>query len=622
MNHNENSKTACILAAAAVIVAVAWFSRPATPVKGDTEVLGKKLFPEFTDSAAVDSLEVLQFDQAKSEPVRLAVARVNGQWVIPSHGNYPADAKEHLATAANSLIDLQITGMAPGFDAASHAKDPILDQAALRAAHNRFGVVDPSKDVKSTDTGVGTRVTMKNAAGQELASAIIGKTLPDQTDQCYMRIAEKDPVYIVKLDPGAISVRFADWIEPDLLKFKTIDLKRIEIKDYSIGRLPNHRLGPTFKGEFVLDAAAGDQPWKLVKDLVDDPVKKELVPGKVGPDEELNTTNLESLKTALEDLKIVNVEPKPASVPADLRVRKLNEEIAETLSERGFYLAPVSEDPEVPLELLSNSGDITIQMADGVRYVLRFGATTGESSAAVKAKKKSDAKSPPDTAKEDATPGVDRYLFVTADFDQGSIPQPAFEKLPEAPPVEKAASPAPVKGAGAQSPANTKDAPKKVEDKKDQPGKDAPAKAEAGNKAATAKKTEPKGDSPKVDAPKAEEPKKDPVKEAKAAQDLAARRAEVERENKRKKEEYDAKVVAGRKHAQELSKRFAPWYYVIPGDTYSKIHLARKDILKKKEPPKDAAGHEHDHDHSGADLPLPPPSPAATIEQLKKDQPK
>ena len=75
---------------------------------------------------------------------------------------------------------------------------------------------------------------MKDAAGHQLASAIIGKPVPDQSDQCYVRIADKDPVYIVKLDTGKLSVRFEDWIEPNLLNLNTMDLKKVEIKDYSV----------------------------------------------------------------------------------------------------------------------------------------------------------------------------------------------------------------------------------------------------------------------------------------------------------------------------------------------------------------------------------------------------
>ena len=65
--------------------------------------------------------------------------------------------------------------------------------------------------------------------------------------------------------------------------------------------------------------------------------------------------------------------------------------------------------------------------------------TKGESiAAAEKAKKKGgDAKSEKedkakdDKPKDDSSPGMDRYLFVTADFNQDAIPKPVLEKLPE-----------------------------------------------------------------------------------------------------------------------------------------------------------------------------------------------
>jgi hypothetical protein len=625
MNPNENTKTGWFLAAAALMIAVAYFSRPAPAAKSEADVLGKKLFPDFKDPTSVASLQVLRFDQAKGDSQKLSVAKVNGLWVIPTHFNYPADAKEHLATAATSLIDLSIIGVAPGFDATS----PPMDAAALRAAHNRFGVVDPDpKKVKSSDTGAGMHVTMTDAAGHELASVIIGKPVADQPDLCYVRIADKDPVYIVKYDPSAVSVQFADWIERDLLKFKTLDLQKVAINDYSLVPVGPGALAPLRKGEYVLNAAAGDQPWKLVQELVFDQAKKKMVPGTVAADEELNTTNLESLKTALEDLKIVDVEAKPAAVPADLRANKLDEDTAETLADRGFYLARVAENSNV-LEILSNYGDSAIQMSDGVRYVLRFGSTTGQVSAAAKAKKKGAAKVEEKTV-ESAAPGVDRYLFVTADFNQDAIPKPALEALPTEPPP----GPVPAAGKAAAGPTADKKEPEKKDAGKKDPEKKDPAKKEEGKKedpkgatpakADAGKKEEPKGAAPaKHDAGKKDEPKKDDAAEkAKKAKELADKRAEVEKENKRKQEEYDSKVVAGKKHAAELSKRFAPWYYIIPGDTYAKIHLDRKDLFKKKEPSKDASGaaHEHDHEHEGPGAP--PPSPAGTLEQLKKDAPK
>ena len=137
----------------------------------------------------------------------------------------------------------------------------------------------------------------------QLASAIIGKPVPDQPDQYYVRKADQDPVYIVKLDAGKLSVRFDEWIEPNLLNLNTMDLKKVEIKDYTVTVEPVKSsnqvvLAPvqTLKGEFTLDAPSGDQPWKLVQELGFDAAKKKMVPRPMAADEELNVTNLDALK--------------------------------------------------------------------------------------------------------------------------------------------------------------------------------------------------------------------------------------------------------------------------------------------------------------------------------------
>ncbi len=642
MNGNENSKTVWFLAAAVLVGGVAWFTRPVTVAKSDSAVLGTKLFPDFKDPRSVDNLRILRYDQSKGDSLALEVAKINGLWVIPSHGKYPADAKDHLASAANALIDLTILGLAPGFDPGS----PPMDDAAVRKAYNSYEVVDPDpKTIKSTDEGIGTRVTM-SGEGHPLADAIIGKAVPEQPEQYYVRIAGKEPVYIVKLDASTLSVHFEDWIEKNLLNLSSMDLKKVGIKDYTFTFAPmreNNQIvvAPVLnsKGDYSLDLASGDQPWKLTQAMTFDPAKEKMTPCPMAATEELNTANLDALKSALEDLKIVDVQRKPAAVPADLRVRNLDQDTVDTLEEKGFYVVPVSKDPKVPAEIFSNSGEITLQMADGARYLLRFGLTKGESYAA--AKKKAGKAAKEDKSQDASSPGMDRWLFVTADFNQDAIPKPVFDKLPEEKPAE-AAPPAKAgpkkddakeakaavkkdevkkeevkkgddkaadakrsedKKAGDKMGDLKKDDPKKADAKKEEPKKDPVAKA------GESKKDEVKKEEPKKDEAKKEEPKKD-------AATLAAERKQVETENKRRQDEYDSKVAAGKKHAKELTERFAQWYYVIPGDTYAKIHIDRKDIVKKKEPPKDAAGHDHDHDHDAL-----PASPSATLEQLKKDAP-
>jgi hypothetical protein len=56
----------------------------------------------------------------------------------------------------------------------------------------------------------------------------------------------------------------------------------------------------------------------------------------------------------------------------------------------------------------------------------------------------------------------------------------------------------------------------------------------------------------------------------------------VERENRRKQDEYDEKVKAGRKRVKDLNARFADWYYVVSDAEYAKIHLDRSGVVQKK----------------------------------------
>jgi len=46
---------------------------------------------------------------------------------------------------------------------------------------------------------------------------------------------------------------------------------------------------------------------------------------------------------------------------------------------------------------------------------------------------------------------------------------------------------------------------------------------------------------------------------------------------------WEENVKKGRETAEALTKRFAPWYYVISASSFDKIHLNRGDLVKRKE---------------------------------------
>ena len=293
------------------------------------------------------------------------------------------------------------------------------------------------------------------------------------------------------------------------------------------------------------------------------------------------------MKTALDDLKIVDVARKPAGLSAELKAAAdflSNREAIASLAECGFFAANV----EGRKEFLSNEGEIRFLMKDGVEYVLRFGSKALGTGAAKKEAKKGE------KGEKAASGDANRYLLVMAEFNPDAIARPALELLPA----------------------------EKIDAKSEKGAKD--EKKPTDNKIA-AKKDETKPAEKKTVA--TNEEKKDEKKPA----DLAAERQRIEKENKRKQEEYEEKLTKGKDRVKELNARFADWYYVISDDVYHKIHLSREQIVKKKEKKaagaKDAKGeavhdHEHgDHDHHDDEAAPDTSGPVRELEKLRREGP-
>ncbi len=235
---------------------------------------------------------------------------------------------------------------------------------------------------------------------------ILGKAVQGQPDLHYVRRDNEDPVYVVKVKTDKLSAKFADWIEKDLLKMNLWDLKQVWIGDYSVDTLQGELQQ---KGEMLLayDDTA-DSKWKLLKD--EHFRGDRWVADKLAANEELNTANLDELKTALENLKIVDVHQKPAGLSADLKANAdflANKEARESLGSCGFFAATVEGQPQ----FLSNEGEVRFHMKDGVEYVLRFGAAVGPGAGEKDAKK--------GARRIPAGMNLNRYLLVMAEFDPG-----------------------------------------------------------------------------------------------------------------------------------------------------------------------------------------------------------
>ncbi|HZZ73079.1 MAG TPA: DUF4340 domain-containing protein [Pirellulales bacterium] len=612
---SDAAKTLSLVAVAAVLVAVAFATHP-RPIEETTQAdVGKPLYPQLdgTDPLNVKGLEILKFNEDTAELTPFTVKQVDNRWVISSNQNYPADAKSHMADAAAAVMDLKIE------DRISKDKG---DQA-------KYGVVEPDPNsLQVESTGVGERIKVTDGKGHDLATFIIGKPFKEGSDLHYVRRAGDNNIFLVSIHADKFSSRFGEWIEKNLLGLNPANIAQVEIRDYvseagvDLQGMLRSRQIPRATLELGFDNAKS--AWSLLK-AVEFNAKKEPTEFKLTADEELNVTKLNDMKNAFDDLKIVDVERKPAGLEGDLmEFLKTNEDAAQSLFRRGFYPA-VSADGKAFIR--SSDGEVVCRLNDGVEYVLRFGKIAGQTEES----NDKDAKKEAKAAKKDKTQ-VSRYIFVMAQLNESMIPKPMLEIVPgeaapeankpdEKKPDEK--KPAETKPDASQPEAGKADEKKpdasqpdagKSNDKKpneksaaaagratvytaaDADDKGPAAKPDAGDKHDTDLKA---GDKPAADhaETKKDETKKDDTKKDQTKQDDtkkddqkgAAQAAERERiiaDNKRKQSVYDDQVKKAEARVKDLNKRFGQWYYVVGDDEYKKIHLSQADVIKQKEKPK------------------------------------
>ena len=398
---SEPVKTSIYVGTALLLSALAYFTQPGPIGRPPSADVGQPIFTNFKDPYQAVRMQIQRYDEGLGQISKFEVAQKENRWVIPSHEDYPADAEQQLKEAATALVDLRVIGVA----------------SELAGEHPLYGVVEPDPEtIKVGEKGVGTLITMKDSTDKSVASLIIGQAVKDAEGQRFVRVAGRDPVYTAKIDPAKFTTKFEDWIEKDLLDLSSFDIQQVVLKDYSLDVDPTR--GPTYdqRSEIAVKWNANDFKWEL------DELKQwqdgQLQPAELGPDEELNKEVLDGLKDALDELKIVDVERKPAGLGGDLKADKdfmTSGEAQESLGTRGFYVVRTGPDPDnLQLEVLSSDGEVLVRTKDAVEYVLRFGQIAGVAAG--------------EQVKDQGS--LNRYVFVTARLHEPSLAPPAYEPLP------------------------------------------------------------------------------------------------------------------------------------------------------------------------------------------------
>lgn len=363
-----------------------------------------------------------------------------------------------------------------------------------------------------------------------LADLIVGKQLDDNYRYYYVREPASKRVYTCQIDGDAISTRFADWVETDVLKLGSAQIKKITFDNYSIRteRMPIRQFQERSKSGQTKNILAAYRSGPDEVSVIERLNAPELpvvnrdsggtwsLDGGVPAGHELDKEKLDSASSTLSALTLVGVRRRPAGLlqliaklekPGENLSDSEAEELQERLSQltsRGYY--PVRSQSGA-LAIHGAEGEIRVACDDGAVYTLRMGdrvmGDEDDLANATAAAARSPTTGPttrPESGREH------RYLFVTVDFDPALLgPEPV------APTTRPTATTRP-------SIATT------------QP---------------TTMPTDPAWT---------------------AYQD--------------KLKEYEKKLTDGQKRRDELAKKFDEWYYIVAADAYGKLKLDRTTLLK------------------------------------------
>ncbi|MDA9778451.1 DUF4340 domain-containing protein [Rubripirellula sp.] len=525
--------------------------------------MGQEFYPDFTDPTKATSLTVSVIDPDEIKPLEFSVKQAsNGQWVIPSHHDYPADAADQLAKTASSIIGIKRGAMISRWN----------------SDHTKYGVVDPVTDSVSVDQidGIGKRVTIGGPDDTTLASYIVGKKYEDSNDQYYVRHPNEDETYIAQLDIN-LTTKFGDWVNTDLLDITSSDVLRLDLNDYSFDEIQGTITGNV---QSVLSRATSGDDWQLE--------------GINAETEQVNNTSITDTLNTLANLEIVGVRPKQPGLTADLQIdrqalksqRDLDRLSSDLLS-RGFILQPNRENQEI-LELISREGEMFVGAADGLLYRLYFGRAftgsnedlefgmssddsndEGETEADAASDPKTDESESNENSEDTQSGKAGRYVFVRVNFDPTLLGEVLTEPIePQEPeeikPLQEKIAAAAEEAAKEEGKPESDDASDNTEATTDD--------SESTTEGNTEDSTDAEGEAEETDEQKL----------LRLQEEFSAAQTEYQTQLAAY-EEYTQKVEDGTKKAEDLNRRFALWYYVIPGESFDKLSLDRETVVEPKE---------------------------------------
>ncbi len=638
---SSTARTGLFVAGAVLCLAITgmveWMQRPAE-IKEFGRV-GQPFYADFTDPTTAVALEVYAFDADDVRPLEFRVTRLeNGRWVIPSHHNYPADAADRLARTAASIIGVERGALVTRWPA-DHAQYGVVDphQESLKIGdvegvgkriilRGDDGQVLADYIIGNPVEGGEKQFYVRHPAEDEVYITTLDIDLSTKfTDWIETNLLELDSWKVTELQVNDYSF---DELRGTVTEREVSVLTRKDSSDPW-----------TLAG---LDDESSEVNTEAVRKTVDTLGSLKVI--GVRPKQKGLTPELKLDRSVIKSQRDVDamqsdlltrgflLQPGESGDPSALSLMAREGELAAATNEGLVYRlyfgrAFTGSQEELEIGFTSTSTD--------------------EAEAADDEANASDDADKDDTDDETGDDGSGsspgRYVFVRVDFDEQYVDdKPVEPTKPEMPaalqqaeqagdkpeggneakaeptpattdptsenPAPRAPEATPETGQPANADNGTADDESTCDDASEDPADDAQQSDEPAQPASEQPASADEPDASSEDPTPAEEPadaatsdddatngeKQTDEKPADQADPLQAIREEYEAalekyEEDRKKyerdlESYQERVKKGREKAEELNRRFAEWYYVIPGDSYDKLSLSRDQLIKEKLP--------------------------------------
>ena len=199
----------------AVITSSYWAysnTQSVTPVE-DALLLNAQDTPIQVD--AIHEIEVVQWPAYLDKPERFHAKIIDGAWVIPDLGNFPADLAQRLGPILGSVINLK--------------RGPIISSDPER--HAELRIANPLKANAVNSQSYGQCIQLKDKHGNILVDLIFGRYDQD-LERSFVRQRGDDSVYTTTAFLY-LEAHWSGWIQRKLLPISINDMQQAHIQGFS-----------------------------------------------------------------------------------------------------------------------------------------------------------------------------------------------------------------------------------------------------------------------------------------------------------------------------------------------------------------------------------------------------